>query len=551
MDLNGLLNRPAEGLLAEHWQAADFARATWLLAARLHAAEINSVALWFDDAARFASALLAAWQAGAEVYLPPDLSPESRQWASDKGCVWLSDCAGVCADEWCYAHDDVWQNADASEPAFALQPGSRVLLKTSGSGGAAKTVVKTLAQMQTEAAALAACLPAGWRGAYAWSSVSQQHLYGLSFRIFTALAAGWIIGRRQCRYPEELIAASKTRGIWITSPAVLNRLGAERNWAVLRQNLSGMVSAGGMLPENVANMLAEHWGHYPHDVYGSTETGVAALRVGTGHWQLLPEVAARADGDGLCIQSPWTDGEVLSADTGEVKGRSLALHGRSDRIVKLEDKRVSLNRLEHALLAHDWIDDAYCALHPQYRRVAVWAALSAAGKQAFRQHGRAAVIAVLKERLAVFADAVALPRYWRFASSLPRNAQAKIRRQDFEEALLHPALCPDWVQQHSDAADEYCFIGRVPLDLPYFSGHFADFPLVPGVVEMQWALDVAARFDWGRGVPVRVENLKYQHFVRPDDEICLLLRYDVGMGKLHFSIKCADKVCASGRVVWA
>ena len=91
--LLSLLNRPADAPLAENWTAAQFAAATLALAARLRAHGVRAVALWFDDGARFASALLAAWQAGAEVYLPPNLADANRSWADQAGALWLPACA--------------------------------------------------------------------------------------------------------------------------------------------------------------------------------------------------------------------------------------------------------------------------------------------------------------------------------------------------------------------------------------------------------------------------------------------------------------------------
>ncbi|MFC2390243.1 MAG: AMP-binding enzyme family protein, partial [Kingella oralis] len=68
MPILPLLNRSPDSLLAEGWTASQFSAATLSLAARLRAHKVQAAALWFDDAARFASALLAAWLAGAEVY---------------------------------------------------------------------------------------------------------------------------------------------------------------------------------------------------------------------------------------------------------------------------------------------------------------------------------------------------------------------------------------------------------------------------------------------------------------------------------------------------
>ena len=547
--LLSLLHRPADALLAENWTAAQFAAATAALAVRLRENDVRAVALWFDDGARFASALLAAWQAGAEVYLPPNLADANRSWADQAGALWLSDDETLSGCQWHYGADA--EQAAAPAQAMPLPAAdARLRLKTSGSSGEAKVIEKTFAQMQAEAAALSRRLPQEWRGLTAHGSVSPQHLYGLSFRIFAALACGWVLGRRQCVYPEDLIAASKSPCIWIASPALLNRLGEVRDWPRLRQNLRGIVSAGGMLPDSTAQMLHGKLGFFPHDVYGSTETGAVALREGGGAWTLLPAVSAEISGDGtLALEAPWTAGRQQTADAAELAGSSLKLLGRQDRIIKFEDKRVSLNQIEHDLLDHPWTDDAHCGRHPQHGRIAAWVALNAAGIAAWREQGRPAVIDALRRHLAQTQDTAALPRYWRFAAALPRNPQAKIGEQDFQAAFTVAQTAPQWrLAEQDPSSGRYRFSGCVPLDLAWFGGHFATFPLVPGVIEVQWAMDLAASLGWANGSVKQIENLKYQHFVRPNDTVDLTLRYDEAKRKIHFSITQGDTACASGRV---
>lgn len=541
-------------LIADRWPAADFRRATTALAAELQTRQVSAVALWFDDAARFASALLAAWQAGAEVYLPPNLATDNRRWAEQHAALWLTDDVDFPAPHLLYS--DVLEQAMASagcSGSLYVADGAALYLKTSGSSGEAKVIRKTAAQMQREAQALAACLPKEWQGARAVGSVSPQHLYGLTFRIFASLAAGWRIGRRACPYPEDLLAASGEPCVWISSPALLNRLGEDRNWHKLHGRVRGILSAGGALPEATARLLHRELGFYPTDIYGSTETGVIARRQGSGAWTLLPGTRAGLNEAGaLWAESPWSDGRQQTADAAVLHEDGLHLAGRCDRIIKFEDKRVSLLQIEHRLLAHEWVADAHCGRHPQHRHLAAWVALTAAGIQALLEQGRAAVQQVLKNCVAAELDSVAVPRYWRFAAELPRNAQAKIREQDFQAASATPQTAPEWRLLHSDeAAGEYRFTGRVPLDLAYFGGHFATFPLVPGVVEVQWAMDLAACFEWGRGAVTHIENLKYQQFIRPHDEIVLQLRWDAAKRKIHFSLHQGERTCASGRVALA
>ncbi|MDO4693255.1 MAG: AMP-binding protein [Eikenella sp.] len=554
MPISFLPDTAPDALIADHWPADAFRRATAALAAKLQARQVSAVALWFDDDARFASALLAAWQAGADVYLPPNLAENNRRWAEEHGTLWLTDQAGFPAPHLLY--DSAAEQAGTPEGgsgSLRVADGAALYLKTSGSSGEAKVIRKTAAQMQREAQALAACLPQAWQGLRAVGSVSPQHLYGLTFRIFTALAAGWRIGRHACPYPEDLLAAAGEPCIWITSPALLNRLGEGRNWHTLRGRVRGILSAGGALPEATAELLHRQLGFYPTDIYGSTETGVIARRQGSGAWTPLPAVHTGLNAEGaLWAESPWSAGRQQTADAARFAEDGLHLAGRCDRIIKFEDKRVSLPQIEHRLLAHEWVADAHCGRHPQHRHLAAWAALSPAGIQALREQGRAAVQQALKQCVAAELDTVAVPRYWRFAAELPRNTQAKIREQDFQAAFATPQTAPEWRLLHSDeAAGEYRFGGRVPLDLVYFGGHFAAFPLVPGVVEVQWAMDLAARFDWGRSAVTHIENLKYQQFVRPHDEIVLQLRRDAAKRKIHFSLHQGERACASGRVALA
>lgn len=546
--INAFLNDNRSGDIAPGWSHAAFRSATLALSERLQAAGSPSVALWFGDSARFASALFAAWQAGCRVLLPPHLAADSLNWIAREKALWISDDAHLPAEHWHYGADD---EAQGGSGAFAIADDARLCLQTSGSSGQAKLIDKSALQLQAEAQALAAVLPESWRDLPAQASVSVQHMYGLTFRVFAALACGWQLTRSTCMYPEDLMTASAAPCLWISSPALLNRLGEARDWAALFGKVRGILSAGGALPATTVALLEEKLGIAPTDIYGSTETGVIASRSGDTPWQALPGVHIGSNADGLLwAESPWTAAREQTADAVHIDGRRFTLHGRGDRIIKFEDKRVSLTQIEHHLLAHPWVADAHCGV--QHKRIAAWLALSDAGIAALRDLGRAHVQHALKQHLAQSQHTIALPRYWRFADTLPRNAQAKIRHADFEHAFRDPRTTPLWqAESRDDANHHYVYRARIPLDLVYFAGHFADFPLVPGVVELQWVMELAARHPWGQQTPITIENLKYQQFVRPHDLIHLELRQDTSKNKLHFSIKQGDASCASGRIVWA
>ena len=209
---------------------------------------------------------------------------------------------------------------------WQLDEKAQARLKTSGSSGAAQVVVKTLAQMQAEAQALAALLPFAQSGAVALGSVSPQHLYGFTFRFAVPLSAGWPLARAQYVYPETLLAATAAHEsvVWITSPALLGRMGEARNWAAVRPKLHGILSAGGALPAATSDLLALH-AVMPFEIYGSTETGVMASRQGSGAWQPLPNVQiGQNEAGALWAESPWSSGRQQTADIVEPQARFCA-----------------------------------------------------------------------------------------------------------------------------------------------------------------------------------------------------------------------------------
>ena len=85
------------------------------------------------------------------------------------------------------------------------------------------------------------------------------------------------------------------------------------------------------------------------------------------------------------------------------------------------------------------------------------------------------------------------------------------------------------------------------MDLALFAGHFADFPLVAGALELQWVFALAEELAWDALPAAQIEQLKFQQFIRPDDVIDLYLQRNLGKAKFHFRLMADEAVCASGR----
>jgi len=105
------------------------------------------------------------------------------------------------------------------------------------------------------------------------------------------------------------------------------------------------------------------------------------------------------------------------------------------------------------------------------------------------------------------------------------------------------------VMEHRIRADSADVELVVPHDLHFFKGHFPGAPVVPGVVQIKWAISLAQRYlAIGDGFTA-IENLKFQRVMTPGSCVTLTLEYAAAACKLRFSFASADARYSSGRLV--
>ncbi|HNI38189.1 MAG TPA: hypothetical protein PKZ68_07830, partial [Pseudomonadales bacterium] len=267
-------------------------------------------------------------------------------------------------------------------------------------------------------------------------------------------------------------------------------------------------------------------------------------------WQTLPMVNISVDSaQQLFVQSPFT-GEQNAIAMGDcatqLDAQHFLLHGRADRIVKIEEKRLSLTAMEHCLHTSPWIDEAHVLLLPHTSgRLGVVAALTPAGQQQLAAHGKRALTQQLREQLSAQFERVLLPRKWRFVATLPLDAQGKSSQAAltalFDESAMH--LC---VLHESDT--QRVLEIHFPQSSTLFSGHFPDLPILPGVVQF----DIAVRqcSAWYTLTQFRkIEKLKFSEPIVPDDRVILTLQH-LGQGQVQFSYTLNKQPLSSGRIIF-
>ncbi|VVQ30410.1 acyl-CoA synthetase family protein [Pseudomonas fluorescens] len=517
------------------------------VAAGLQAQGVKRLAVHLEDAAELAIALLGAWRAGVSVLLPADLQPQTRQRWSAEVDLWLTDQA-----------DDAQLN-DFQQPPL---PGAeldldqcRLSLCTSGSSGEPKRIDKTLRQLANEVEALEQLWGADLGEACIIGSVATQHIYGLLFRVLWPLCAGRPFVRKQLAFPEDLQRASREHQAfaWVASPALLKRMGDNLDWPALSA-VRRVFSSGGALPLEAAQSLQQRLQQWPTEILGSSETGGIAWRQGEQLWQPFAGVELSQDSEGaLLIASPYLPAGHIehTADAARIAadGR-FELLGRLDRIVKLEEKRISLPMLEQALVAHEWVAEARLGVVQENRAsLGALLVLSESGLFALREHGRRSLTETLRQHLRQHCEALALPRRWRLVRQLPLNSQGKLPQADVEALLIAPRAKAPQVLSQVETEGEWSLQLSVPPDLAYFSGHFPKAPVLPGVVQVEWALNLGRQLLNLTGPFAGMEVLKFQQLVRPGDEIQLHLRFDPERRKLYFAYRNDTATCSSGRIL--
>ncbi len=88
----------------------------------------------------------------------------------------------------------------------------------------------------------------------------------------------------------------------------------------------------------------------------------------------------------------------------------------------------------------------------------------------------------------------------------------------------------------------------IPGDLLYFNGHFPGTPVLPGVVQLHWAMTIARDRLGVTGEFTGIEGLKFQKVIIPDQRVSLELRYQAERGSLSFRFSSPAGTHSSGRI---
>lgn len=88
----------------------------------------------------------------------------------------------------------------------------------------------------------------------------------------------------------------------------------------------------------------------------------------------------------------------------------------------------------------------------------------------------------------------------------------------------------------------------VPESLLWFSGHFPENPILPGIVQTHWACELS-RLLFAVTTPFeKITKLRFKTVVPPNTELILLLENEIELKHIAFLYTCEGIVISSGNV---
>lgn len=410
----------------------------------------NKYLVYCKSSYEFAVALFSVWQKGSVCVLPPNNSKEVLKRFENYVDAFITD------------QPDCDINLEKIAPLqygeegcveFNPLPENKILLElfTSGTTGERKCIRKTIANLNSELFVLNDVFGSILEDARTFSTVSHQHIYGLLHKILLPVCTNRLFIDETYFYPEKMIAdmlESNSKNVIISGPAHLKLLPELVNLKTISQHCKAIFSSGSMLDTKSAHRLSSQSGIYPIEVLGSTETGGVAWRSQTSNsdsekWTPFPSIEIRKNEEGfLQVKSPFVfledsqDQWFTMGDIVEIcSDNRFLLYGRGDRIVKIGEKRVSLEEMEKTLKSFPAVNS--CKIFPitrshgSYDRTVLACVVET--PEAVNSKESKPLVVELKSLLLQYFAQTLVPKYWRFVQKIPLDPQGKTSMEELKK----------------------------------------------------------------------------------------------------------------------
>ena len=389
-----------------------------------------------EDYWYFLCTFVALLQCQKAVYLTQNITANFMADVRKPGMIFLTDQQSEIADA-VSIQKVMEERVVPAETDYRTTPAidgetTRIFLFTSGSTGKPKAVPQRMKEFEEDNAFIISKWAGEFTNRKLLTTVSQHHIYGFLFGISLPFTLGCPFRRNRVEFPEEFEKLTDVSYVLIATPAFLKRT-VEVEDKLDMKNVWIFTSGGAVSPE-LAVQTEKVFGFCPLEVYGSTETSGIAYRQQNKD-QLVWTPFANAKiwlGDDGCLRiiSPYIKNPegFATADLAEIfeDGRFL-LKGRSDSIVKIEEKRISMTEVENRLLETGLVEDVkvVAMMNDVRQYLAAAVVLNAKGREQFKDTEKYLINRWFHDFLMKYFENVVIPKKWRFMDKLPVDVQGK------------------------------------------------------------------------------------------------------------------------------
>ena len=206
-------------------------------------------------------------------------------------------------------------------------------------------------------------------------TVPFVHIYGILAGLLLPMSLGNVtLIVKEDFLPYELIEeAKKGQTLVITTPVFIKALGKLSDKIDLHSDMF-ISSTGPLAVEDVA-VFEEMYGAEIMQLFGSTETGGIAYKLGTSSkWIPMQNAEVKKENERLSVSSPFISKHLLeegikelqqpfkTEDIIEMDSEGFTLLGRSNKIIKIAGKRISALAIEALLERIDGVERAVVEL---------------------------------------------------------------------------------------------------------------------------------------------------------------------------------------------
>ena len=405
---------------------------------------------------------------------------------------------------------------------------------TSGSSGESKCIKKSLENLIQEATDLINEIDLK-NSQTVISTASLNHLFGITFYLMLPLNGDLCINLNRINYPEDIQGKNL---LLVTTPSFLEKMNKFQDKPT--HKLEKIITAGAKLKDSEFNFALEI-SKSVTEIYGSTESGVVAHKENPKKNLKLFNNVEITTSDKTYIKTNYSFDKIQQSGDliNQLNNREIELLGRADRVLKIQEKRISAEYIEKILEKHNFVKEAYCFEFEG--KIATLISLTKDGIYYVLSDNILRLKKELKKYLSKHFEII--PQNLKFIDELPKTSRGKIDKikiqNIFNLNMSYPLILERKISK-TEAIFELYFYKHCN----FFKGHFEHFPILPGVVQLLFA-SILTKDSFNSECSIgQIKKIKFKNIIKPNQIINL--KITLNKSNFEFMYYNKEKVYSSG-----